>query len=77
MWKLFQLVIFCSVVGSNIHWKWTPNGYLAGFLGFIAAWLATALLTWLFSLRRQQRLPEPQEGLQGHVAGRIEPRRDW
>ena len=26
---LLQGLIFCAVVGSNIHWQWTPNFYLA------------------------------------------------
>jgi hypothetical protein len=26
---LLQGLIFCAVVGSNIHWQWTPDQYLA------------------------------------------------
>jgi hypothetical protein len=34
------LIIF-SVVASNIHWQWTPNGYLASLLGWLLALLLT------------------------------------
>jgi len=30
---LLQGLIFCAVVGSNIHWQWTPNQYLASGIG--------------------------------------------
>lgn len=61
MWKVFQLAIFIAVVGSNIEYQWTPNGYLAAILGGLAAYLATVFLTWTFrglsALRRgYQRL---------------------
>jgi hypothetical protein len=37
---LVQALIFCAVVGSNIHWQWTPNQYLASFIGAGLAWIA-------------------------------------
>jgi hypothetical protein len=33
MWFLFQGSIIFAVVASNIHWHWTPNGYLPATLG--------------------------------------------
>lgn len=54
MWFLFQSLIVFAVVASNIHWQWTPNAYLAGVLGFIAALLATVGLTNLFAWARKQ-----------------------
>ena len=30
---LLQALIFCAVVGSNIHWQWTPNPNLASCIG--------------------------------------------
>jgi hypothetical protein len=33
MWFLFQSTIIFAVMASNIHWHWTPNGYLAGLIG--------------------------------------------
>jgi hypothetical protein len=33
MWFLFQSLIIFAVVASNIHWQWTPNGYLASLIG--------------------------------------------
>ena len=44
MWYLLQLTVCLAVVFSNIHWQWTPNGYVAGFLGVAAAWLVTIIL---------------------------------
>ena len=38
---LMQALIFCAVVGSNIHWQWTPNPYLAAAIGVFLAWCAT------------------------------------
>jgi hypothetical protein len=44
MWFLFQGSIIFAVVASNIHWQWTPNGYLPAILGAALAWLLTRLL---------------------------------
>jgi hypothetical protein len=44
MWFLFQSTIIFSVVASNIHWQWTPNGYLPAIFGAGLAWLLTRLL---------------------------------
>jgi hypothetical protein len=38
---LMQALIFCAVVGSNIHWQWTPNQYLASGIGVGLSWIAT------------------------------------
>ena len=38
MMYLLQGIIFCAVVGSNIHWQWTPNPYLAAGIGAGLAW---------------------------------------
>jgi hypothetical protein len=38
-----QFVIVVAVVGSNGQYHWTPNGYVAGLLGVLAAFLATLL----------------------------------
>lgn len=42
MWFLLQSSIIFAVVASNIHWQWTPNGYLAGAIGVGLAFLVTA-----------------------------------
>jgi hypothetical protein len=37
---LLQGLIFCAVVGSNIHWQWTPNQYRSlsiGTAGYVAS----------------------------------------
>jgi hypothetical protein len=41
MWFLLQSSIIFAVVASNIHWHWTPNGYLAAMIGIGLAWLVT------------------------------------
>jgi hypothetical protein len=40
MYWLQALIVF-AVVGSNIHWEWTPNPYLASGLGILLAWAVT------------------------------------
>ena len=30
---LFQSLIIFAVVASNMHWQWTPNGYLPSLVG--------------------------------------------
>jgi hypothetical protein len=41
---LLQLLIFCGVVGSSVHWQWTPNQYLASGIGAGLAWIATHIV---------------------------------
>jgi hypothetical protein len=43
MWFLLQSSIMFAVMASNIHWNWTPNGYLAGLIGVALAYGATRL----------------------------------
>jgi hypothetical protein len=38
---------------SNIHWQWTPNGYLASILAWLAALLLTVGLTSLIDKVRR------------------------
>lgn len=54
MWFLLQSLIVFAVMASNIAWQWTPNTYLAGVLGFIAALLATVGLSNLLLWARKQ-----------------------
>jgi hypothetical protein len=50
MWFLLQSLIVFAVMASNIHWQWTPNGYLASLIGVGAAFFVTMganqLLLW-------------------------------
>ncbi len=55
MWFLLQSLIVFAVMASNIYLHWTPNTYLAGVIGFIAALLVTVGLTNLISWSRQKR----------------------
>jgi len=41
MWLLLQSAIIFAVIASNIHWQWTPNGYLVGAIA-----VGTALYAW-------------------------------
>lgn len=44
MYFIFQSSIIFAVLASNIHWKWTPNGYLAGLIGVGLAYGLTRLI---------------------------------
>ena len=50
MWFLFQSLIIFAVVASNIHWQWTPNGYLASLIGVGLVYGLTAGLSGLWRL---------------------------
>lgn len=60
MWYVFQLLIFIAVMFANIHWQWTPNGYLASLIGigtaFATTWLLLKLLDGLRLLSDARRL---------------------
>jgi len=45
MWFVLQSLIIFAVIASNIHWHWTPNGYLPAILGAGLAWLLTRPLS--------------------------------
>jgi hypothetical protein len=57
---LMQALIFCAVVGSNIHWQWTPNQYLASGIGAGLAWIATKAIV-RYRDRRARRKPNKNE----------------
>ncbi|MGX1362590.1 hypothetical protein AB7M46_007647 [Bradyrhizobium elkanii] len=44
-----------AVIASNIHWKITPNGYLASAIGAALAFGATAAINKLLLWSRQKR----------------------
>lgn len=44
MWKIFQVSIFLGVVFVGIHYEWTPNGYVLGFVAWLVTYGATVLL---------------------------------
>jgi hypothetical protein len=65
VWFCLQSLIIFAVMASNIRWHWTPNGYLAGLIGFVAAYGATVFLSYLTSLLKTKRpsaLPESPDG---------------
>ena len=57
MWFVFQSLVIFAVVASNLHWHWTPNGYLAGLIGAVLAYGFTVLLSGLGDLLRRHRRP--------------------
>ena len=67
MWFLFQALIFCAVVGSNIDWQWTPNQYVASFIGAGLAWVATHIVVQ-WRDRRARRKPNKNEATPGRAA---------
>lgn len=44
--KFLQFCIVIAVIGSNGAYHWTPNNFLAGLLGVLAAFLVTLFLIW-------------------------------
>jgi asparagine N-glycosylation enzyme membrane subunit Stt3 len=54
-WRIFQAAVVAAVLFSNIHWHWTPNGYLASIIGIFAAFLATVVLTRIIDLWRRAK----------------------
>lgn len=59
--KLLQLTIFVAVLFSNIHYEWTPNGYLASILAVGAAFVVTVVID---RLRTRQQFRSRHERLQ-------------
>lgn len=55
LWYFLQGSIIFAVVSSNIVYQWTPNKYLAGLLGALTAFVATALIGNLILWARKQR----------------------
>jgi hypothetical protein len=49
MWWLIQSPIIFAVIALNIHYHWTPNGYLAGLIPAGAAYGVTILLSYLIA----------------------------
>ena len=43
----FQSLVIGLVAGSNAYLHWTPNGYLAGFIGVGCAYLLTLIYVWI------------------------------
>jgi hypothetical protein len=45
IWFLLQGSIIFAVVGSNIHWHWTPNPYIPAAAGILLARFVTEIIT--------------------------------
>jgi hypothetical protein len=50
LWKWFQLLIIGAVACANVIWPFTPNKYLVGLIGVVAAYLATVALSKIIEL---------------------------
>ena len=68
--KVLQLATVVAVVGSNVAYQWTPNGFVAGLVGLFAALLVTAIITeslrlcrWLRSLKRFNKSEILRDGI--------------
>lgn len=55
LWKLFQTLIVMAVLFTNIHFKLTPNPYLAGAIGLGIAWCVTRLIYLISDWREARR----------------------
>jgi hypothetical protein len=60
-WYCLQGLIVFSVVASNIHWQWTPNGYLATIIGGGMAFLATEIVNELLAWKQKRALRTSRE----------------
>jgi len=47
MWFILQGSIIFAVCATNIHWHWTPNGYIPSLLGIGLAYVVTRLCAGL------------------------------
>ena len=61
-WRLFQAAIVLAVIFSNIHWEWTPNNYVAGLFGWLAAWGGTWLIFHRGNWREASQMGLPKKG---------------
>lgn len=43
-----------AVMASNIHWRWTPNGYVVAAIGGVIAYILTVGLDQLLTLLRER-----------------------
>ena len=54
-----QTAVFVAVIGSNIEWQWTDNGYVAAFFGIAAAFVVTLAISKVASLLTRLKLQLP------------------
>jgi hypothetical protein len=57
LWRLVQALIVFAVMGSNIAYEWTPNGYVAAMAGVGVAFV----VTWVYGRVRYGRSPSPPD----------------
>ena len=50
LWKPLQFLIMSAVVVCNAIWHWTPNGFAAGMVGTVLAYVVTLVIVKLSDL---------------------------
>jgi hypothetical protein len=68
--KIMQFCIVVAVVGSNGQFHWTPNGYVAGLLAVLAAFLVTLLIVAIGDLFLVLKKKLNQQRIAGRWTGR-------
>lgn len=53
-----------AVMASNVHWQWTPNGYVAAALGAGAAYILTDVVNELRAAWQKHLLAKRRTGQQ-------------
>lgn len=56
-WRILQGSIVLAAIWANIRWEYTPNGYVAAFLGVAAAFFVTGFLVKFLDWRRARQKP--------------------
>lgn len=44
IWKLFQILVFLSVMLTGVYFEWTPNGTALAVVALMATMVATAIV---------------------------------
>jgi hypothetical protein len=62
MWYFLQAIVMFAVMASNIHFHWTPNGYLAALIAATATWAVMWALDFVLSVARRCEVIRTNEG---------------
>lgn len=70
-WRVLQLGVATAVLFSNIHYQWTPNGYVASIVAVFAALLVSAIPIMVADVARLGR--RFSEWVRGSTGAQAEP----
>lgn len=70
-WLVFQCLVAFAVIASNIHWQWATSPAVAGLVAFVAAFLATVVVSGV--LVRLAAFRARRGDITGNNASRREP----